>query len=62
MNCENSIRAIDLQKMISLSYTVLDLVEGKQVVELDRAQVEEETQKWKCGPIIYVVGDTPGDH
>lgn len=48
------------ENRLFLSYIVPDLVEGKPMVKLDKAEVEKETKKWKIAFIVYVIGDLPG--
>lgn len=33
--------------------------EGKQVVELQKSEIEKMNVKWEAAAVLYVVGDTP---
>ncbi|XP_019241804.1 PREDICTED: uncharacterized protein LOC109221819 [Nicotiana attenuata] len=45
---------------MSLSYIPPLLIDGEPVVQLDKAEVEEEEAKWKCALIAYILGDGLG--
>ncbi|XP_019224481.1 PREDICTED: uncharacterized protein LOC109206146 [Nicotiana attenuata] len=45
---------------MSLSYIPPEIVNGQVIVQLDKEEVESETEKWKCALIVYILGDTPG--
>lgn len=47
---------------LSLKFVAPELINGNPVVQLDKQEVEQEAEKWKCSLIAYIVGDSPGYH
>ncbi|XP_009758696.1 uncharacterized protein [Nicotiana sylvestris] len=45
---------------MDLSYIAPKVVDGQYVVNLDKLEVENETEKWKNALIVYVIGERPG--
>ncbi|OIT25390.1 hypothetical protein A4A49_28088 [Nicotiana attenuata] len=44
---------------MTLSYIAPEVVDGQFAVNLDKEEVENETEKWKKALIVYVIGETP---
>lgn len=45
---------------MSLDYITPQYIDGEIVVQLEKKEVERETEKWKCALIVYAIGDCPG--
>ncbi|TMW81455.1 hypothetical protein EJD97_009514 [Solanum chilense] len=45
---------------MQLTYFPPQVVNGQTMVQLEKTEVQEEEQKWKCALIAYVVGECPG--
>lgn len=43
---------------MGLTYVAPMIQNGEKIVELQQAEVEKETEKWKMAVILYVVRDT----
>ncbi|XP_070036263.1 uncharacterized protein [Nicotiana tomentosiformis] len=44
----------------SLSYIPPQIIDGQPMVQLDKLEVEEDENKWRCALIAYIIGDGPG--
>nr|XP_016506612.1 PREDICTED: uncharacterized protein LOC107824383 [Nicotiana tabacum] len=42
-----------------LTYVAPMIQNGEKIVELQQAEIEKKTEKWKMAVILYAVGDTP---
>lgn len=42
-----------------LTYVASMIQNGEKIVELQQAEIEKKTEKWKMAVILYAVGDTP---
>ncbi|XP_016498965.1 uncharacterized protein LOC107817621 [Nicotiana tabacum] len=49
-----------VENSMSLAYIPLQLIYGQVVVQLDKVEVDLETEKWKNAVIAYIIGKTPG--
>ncbi|XP_019237680.1 PREDICTED: uncharacterized protein LOC109217852 [Nicotiana attenuata] len=49
-----------MENDMTLSYIAPQLVNGKVVIQLEKEEVDRETEKWKGALIAYVIGDCPG--
>ncbi|XP_060201116.1 uncharacterized protein LOC132629783 [Lycium barbarum] len=36
------------------------IIDGEVVVQLEKEDVERETEKWRCALIVYIIGECPG--
>ena len=45
---------------MQLAYFPPQIVNGEAMVQLERKEVQDEEDKWKCELIAYVVGECPG--
>lgn len=48
------------QNCMNLTYVPRQIIDGLTTVQLEKEHVQSEEDKWKCTPIVYVVGECPG--
>ncbi|XP_009770244.1 uncharacterized protein [Nicotiana sylvestris] len=50
----------EIENGMALSYVNPTVINVKVVAQLDKEEVEQETQNWKSDLIVYIIGDIPG--